>query len=102
MYTKRARTQRFYNCDLTRGAKPVHHNEYVSGQQTWLNIETEFLSGYLTWLFQKKSQICPDLLPAVFNFFGKSVRICQGGTNIQRTWGTEPTNLRNQAHAQIW
>jgi hypothetical protein len=53
-------------------------NQYsinVSGRRTWLNFETEFLSGDLTWPFQKKSQICPDLLLALFKKISKSVRI---------------------------
>jgi hypothetical protein len=36
---------------------------------TWLNFEMEFLSGHLIWPFQKKTQICPDLLLTVFIFF---------------------------------
>jgi hypothetical protein len=36
---------------------------------TWLNFEMEFLSGHLIWQFQKKTQICPDLLLTVFFFF---------------------------------
>jgi hypothetical protein len=48
----------------------MHHNKCVR-MPIWLNLETEFLSGHLIWPFQKKNQICPDLLLAVFNFLNK-------------------------------
>ena len=42
---------------------------------TWPNLEIEFLSGNLIWLFQKFSRICPDFRLAVFDLFSKTVRI---------------------------
>ena len=40
---------------LTSVAEPVHHDGLISVRiADWLNFETEFLSGYLTWPFARR------------------------------------------------
>ena len=48
----------------------------IWGKITACILKIWFSSRHLTWPFQKISQICPDLLLAVFNFLKKTVRIC--------------------------
>jgi hypothetical protein len=51
---------------MTSGAEPVHHDQHMSGQWTWLDTKTEFLSGAVAQAFSKISLILSGFAAGCF------------------------------------